>query len=66
MGKRLSQDHKVLFQKFSKNKVVYKTGYKSSIAKKSEVNKFLNFIIKGLDRKGFCNLIIKEKVWLEI
>ena len=31
----------------------YKTSYKSSVAKKSEVNKFLNFIIKGLDKKGF-------------
>ena len=27
--------------------------YKSSIANKSEVNKFLHFIIKGLDKKGF-------------
>ena len=51
----------VLFQKFSKNKVVYKTGYKSSIAKKSEVNKFLNFIIKGLDRKGFLQPNHKRK-----
>ena len=42
-----------LFQHFSKNEVKYKTAYKSSLAKKSEVNKFLNFIIKGLDKKGF-------------
>jgi tRNA C32,U32 (ribose-2'-O)-methylase TrmJ len=34
-------------------KAEYKTGYKSSLAKKSEVNKFLNFIIEGLDKKGF-------------
>ena len=42
-----------LFRYFSKNKNEYKSGYKSSVAKKSEVNKFLNFIIKGLDKKGF-------------
>ena len=42
-----------IFKHFSKKKVEYKTSYKSSIAKKSEVNKFLNFIIKGLDKKGF-------------
>ena len=42
-----------LFQHFSKKKTEYKTGYKSSVAKKSEVNKFLNFIIQGLDKKGF-------------
>jgi len=41
------------FNIFQKKKVEYKTGYKSNIAKKSEVNKFLNFIIKGLDKKGF-------------
>jgi len=29
------------------------SSYKSSVAKKSDVNKFLNFIIKGLDNKGF-------------
>ena len=29
------------------------TGYKSSVAKKSDVNKFLNFIIKKLDKSGF-------------
>ncbi len=43
----------VLFQYFSRKKVKYITGYKSSVAKKSEVNKFLNFIIQGLDKKGF-------------
>ena len=42
-----------IFKHFSKSKYNYKTGYKSSIATKSEVNKFLNFIIKGLDKKGF-------------
>ena len=29
------------------------SGYKSTVASKSEVNKFLHFIIKGLDKKGF-------------
>jgi len=42
-----------IYQHFSKKKTEYKTGYKSSISKKSEVNKFLNFIIQGLDKKGF-------------
>ena len=42
-----------LFKHFSKEKFKYKTRYKSSIAKKSEVNKFLQFIIEGLDKKSF-------------
>ncbi len=42
-----------LFKHFSINKNNYKTGYKSRTASKFEVNKFLNFIIAGLDRKGF-------------
>ena len=42
-----------LFQYFSNKKAKYKASYKSSVAKKSEVNKFLNFIIQGLDKKGF-------------
>ena len=42
-----------LFQHFKGKRYKYKTGYKSLIAKKSEVNKFLNFIIEGLDKKGF-------------
>ena len=42
-----------LFQHFSRKKTIYKSGYKSRVAKKSEVNKFLNFIIEGLDKKGF-------------
>ena len=42
-----------LYQHFSMQKKGYKTGYKSLVAKKSEVNKFLNFIIQGLDKKGF-------------
>ena len=42
-----------LFQHFSRKKFKYQPNYKSSVAKKSEVNKFLNFIIMGLDKKGF-------------
>ncbi len=42
-----------LFKYFSKENLAYKSGYKSAIAKKSEVNKFLSFIIKGLDKRGF-------------
>jgi len=42
-----------LFKNFSSKKKEYKSGYKSSLAKKSEINKFLNFIIHGLDKKGF-------------
>ena len=42
-----------LFQHFSKDKLDLVSSYKSSVAKKSDVNKFLNFIIKGLDNKGF-------------
>ena len=42
-----------IFQHFTINKNLYKTGYNSKVAKKSEVNKFLSFLIKGLDKKGF-------------
>ena len=42
-----------IFKYFSGKKGDYKTGYKSSVATKSEVNKFLSFIIRGLDKKGF-------------
>ena len=42
-----------LFQHFSRKDVEYVSNYKSKVAKKSEVNKFLNFIIQGLDKKGF-------------
>tara|TARA_B100000686_G_scaffold259168_1_gene271593 strand:- start:276 stop:1001 length:726 start_codon:yes stop_codon:yes gene_type:complete len=42
-----------IYKHFSRKKNEYKTGYKSLIASKSEVNKFLNFIIQGLDKKGF-------------
>ena len=42
-----------LFQHYSKKKFSFISSYRSNIATKSEVNKFLNFIIKGLDKKGF-------------
>ena len=42
-----------IFEHFSKKKIIYKSNYKSSFATKSDVNKFLNFIIDGLDKKGF-------------
>ena len=42
-----------LFKIFSKNKDVFNSSYKSSLARKSEINKFLNFLIKNLDKKGF-------------
>ena len=41
------------FQYFFGKNFVYKSSYKSSVATKSEVNKFLKFIIEGLDKKGF-------------
>ena len=42
-----------LFKLFKKNKERFYSRYKSSLATKSEVNKFLSFIIKNLDKKGF-------------
>ena len=42
-----------LFQFFSNKKFIYNSNYKSIAATKSEVNKFLDFIIYGLDKKGF-------------
>ena len=50
-----------LFQYFSNKKAIYKSGYKSSVAKKSEVNKFLSFIINKLDKKGFLQPNHKRK-----
>ena len=49
------------FKFFINKKIVYKSSYKSSIAKKSEVNKFLSFIINRLDRKGFLQPDHKRK-----
>ena len=41
------------FTLFSKKKFIYKSNYKGSKAKKSEVRKFLKFIIQSLDKRGF-------------
>ena len=53
-----------LFQHFSKKKAVYTSSYRSSIAKKSEVNKFISFIISKLDKKGFLQPNHKRKSML--
>jgi len=50
-----------LFQFFSNKKPSYNSTYKSVIATKSQVNKFLNFIIDGLDKKGFLQPDHKRK-----
>ena len=50
-----------LFQYFSNKKTVYNSNYKSPVARKTEVNKFLNFIIDGLDKKGFLQPDHKRK-----
>lgn len=50
-----------LFKTFSRKKITYKTRYKSSVAKKSEVNRFLSFIIGELDKKGFLQPNHKRK-----
>ena len=42
-----------IFQHFLKKKTTYKSSYKSSFATKDQVNKFLDFIVNGLDKKGF-------------
>ena len=42
-----------LFKIFSNKKKIFNSSYKSPVANKSEVNKFLHFIIQGLDKKGF-------------
>ena len=50
-----------LFQHFSNKKFIYNSTYKSSVAKKSQVNKFLKFIINELDKKGFLQPDHKRK-----
>jgi len=50
-----------IFQYFLSKKVVYKSGYKSIVAQKSEVNKFLSFIVSRLDKKGFLQPDHKRK-----
>ena len=53
-----------LFQYFSNKKTVYSSTYKSLAATKSQVNKFLDFIVKGLDKKGFLQPNHKRKSML--
>ena len=53
-----------IFQYFKNKKIKYSSFYKSSTAKKSEVNKFLKFSIKGLDKKGFLQPNHKRKSML--
>ena len=50
-----------IFKYFSNKKNVYRSSYKSTVAKKSEVNKFLKFIISRLDKKGFLQPDHKRK-----
>ena len=50
-----------IFQYFSNKKAIYKSGYKSLVAKKFEVNKFLRFIVSRLDKKGFLQPDHKRK-----
>ena len=50
-----------IFQYFSNKKTIYKSGYKSLVAKKSEVNKFIGFIVSRLDKKGFLQPDHKRK-----
>ena len=53
-----------LFKYFSEKKFKFNSSYRSSTATKSEVNKFLSFIIKGLDNKGFLQPEHKRKSML--
>tara|TARA_B100001123_G_scaffold375185_1_gene441015 strand:+ start:174 stop:899 length:726 start_codon:yes stop_codon:yes gene_type:complete len=50
-----------IFQLFSQKNFVYKSTYKSSLANKSEVNKFLTHIIQRLDKRGFLQPDHKRK-----
>ena len=51
-------------QFFTNKKIDYNSTYKSSVATKSQVNEFLNFIIKNLDKKGFLQPNHKRKSML--
>ena len=42
-----------IFKRYSDKKFTFTSTYKSSLATKAQVNKFLLFIINGLDKKGF-------------
>ena len=49
------------FRFFSKKRTLYKSTYNSPLAKKSEVDKFLSFLINKLDNKGFLQPSHKKK-----
>ena len=49
------------FQYFSDENITYNSNYKSPLATKFEVNKFLDFIINRLDKKGFLQPDHKRK-----
>ena len=53
-----------LFQHYSNKNFFYNSTYKSPIATKSQVNKFLDFLINGLDKKGFLQPNHKRKSML--
>ena len=53
-----------IFKYFLNKKNVYRSSYKSTVAKKSEVNKFLKFIISRLDKKGFLQPDHKRKIMI--
>ena len=50
-----------LFKYFSNKSVAFINTYKSSLAKKSQINKFINFIIQELDNRGFLQPNHKRK-----
>ena len=64
-GKKATCKSGLLFTEyFSNKKIAYNSTYKSSVATKSQVNEFLNFIIKNLDKKGFLQPNHKRKSML--
>ena len=50
-----------IFKYFLNKKIIYRSSYKSRVEKKSEVNKFLKFIVDKLDKKGFLQPDHKRK-----
>ena len=53
------------FKYFTSKSFAYKSGYKSELATKSQVNKFLKFIINKLDKKGFLQPDHKRKSMIQ-
>ena len=50
-----------IFKHYLNKKITYNSTYKSSVATKLQVNKFLNFIVNRLDKRGFLQPIHKRK-----